>query len=102
MNKKLFVSIIGLLIAVGVIVQPSISNHAFSQEKKVLKIGYFPNINHAQAVIGVGNGDFQKANKNKKTALFCYGDNLWFETHYVFRRDSDKSGYFRGLIQINY
>ena len=27
----------------------------------VLRIGYFPNINHAQAVIGVGNGDFQNA-----------------------------------------
>ncbi|HMK32972.1 MAG TPA: ABC transporter substrate-binding protein [Nitrosopumilaceae archaeon] len=26
----------------------------------VLRIGYFPNINHAQAVIGLGNGDFQK------------------------------------------
>lgn len=30
-------------------------------ESKVLRIGYFPNINHAQAVIGLGNGDFQKA-----------------------------------------
>jgi len=28
---------------------------------KVLNIGYFPNINHAQAVIGLDNGDFQKA-----------------------------------------
>lgn len=27
----------------------------------VLRLGYFPNINHAQAVIGVGNGDFQNA-----------------------------------------
>ncbi len=25
----------------------------------VLRLGYFPNINHAQAVIGVGNGDYQ-------------------------------------------
>ena len=25
----------------------------------ILRIGYFPNINHAQAVIGIGNGDFQ-------------------------------------------
>src|SRR5579872_5253459 len=25
-----------------------------------LRIGYFTNINHAQAVIGLGNGDFQK------------------------------------------
>jgi hypothetical protein len=28
---------------------------------KVLNIGYFPNINHAQAVIGLGNNNFQKA-----------------------------------------
>ena len=27
---------------------------------KTLKIGYFPNVNHAQAVIGLKNGDFQK------------------------------------------
>lgn len=27
----------------------------------VLRIGYFPNINHAQAVIGVGSGDYQEA-----------------------------------------
>ena len=28
---------------------------------KTLRLGYFPNINHAQAVIGVGRGDFQRA-----------------------------------------
>ena len=27
----------------------------------VLRIGYFPNINHAQAVIGLGNGEYQRA-----------------------------------------
>ena len=27
---------------------------------KTFRLGYFPNINHAQAVIGVGRGDFQK------------------------------------------
>lgn len=30
-------------------------------QSDVLRLGYFPNINHAQAVIGVGNGDYQKA-----------------------------------------
>jgi NitT/TauT family transport system substrate-binding protein len=40
---------------------------AFAKEQtgvqgvKILRIGYFPNINHAQAVIGLRNGDFQKA-----------------------------------------
>ena len=28
-------------------------------DASILRIGYFPNINHAQAVIGIGNGDFQ-------------------------------------------
>jgi len=37
------------------------SNGSSGGESKVLRIGYFPNINHAQAVIGLGNGDFQKA-----------------------------------------
>ena len=42
---------------------PSVSQHVYSQgaEKKILRLGYFPNINHAQAVIGMGNGDFQRA-----------------------------------------
>ena len=41
----------------------------------VLRIGYFPNINHAQAVIGLGNGDFQKVLGNVKveTQLFNAG-----------------------------
>ncbi len=45
-------------------------------ESKVLRIGYFPNINHAQAVIGLGNGDFQKAlggDVEVKTQLFNAG-----------------------------
>ena len=52
----------------SIMVQPS--------EHKVLRIGYFPNINHAQAVIGLGRGDFQKALGNNievKTQLFNAG-----------------------------
>jgi len=40
---------------------------------KTLRIGYFPNINHAQAVIGFGNGDFQKAlGNNIKVQTFIF------------------------------
>jgi len=63
MNRKMFMTIISTaLIIAGLIAGPNVSNHAYSQgtEKKVLRLGYFPNINHAQAVIGIGNGDFQK------------------------------------------
>jgi NitT/TauT family transport system substrate-binding protein len=76
MNKSLVVLIVSLLIIIGIAVQTSISNHVYSQEKKVLKIGYFPNINHAQAVIGIGNGDFQKAlgnNTEIKSFVFNAG-----------------------------
>ncbi len=37
----------------------SISNNDIS-ESKTLRLGYFPNVNHAQAIIGLKNGDFLK------------------------------------------
>ena len=64
MIRKSSIAIVSTtLIVIGLIAGPSISNHAYSQgtEKKVLRLGFFPNINHAQAVIGVGNGAFQKS-----------------------------------------
>jgi NitT/TauT family transport system substrate-binding protein len=45
-------------------------------ESSVLRIGYFPNINHAQAVIGLGRGDFQEAfgsNVKLETRIFNAG-----------------------------
>jgi NitT/TauT family transport system substrate-binding protein len=57
-NPLLTVSIV---IVVVMLLTASISHSGFAQQKKTLRLGYFPNINHAQAVIGVGNGDFQKA-----------------------------------------
>ncbi|HET6589427.1 MAG TPA: ABC transporter substrate-binding protein [Candidatus Nitrosocosmicus sp.] len=44
--------------------------------KKTLRIGYFPNITHSQAVIGLNNGDFQKTlgeNINVETIRFNAG-----------------------------
>ncbi|MDQ6723508.1 MAG: ABC transporter substrate-binding protein, partial [Thermoproteota archaeon] len=35
-----------------------------SEKTKTLRIGYFANINHAPAVIGLNNGDFQKILSN--------------------------------------
>jgi NitT/TauT family transport system substrate-binding protein len=64
MNKRIFVTILSTAIIVaGLITASSISRGVYSQavEKKILRLGYFPNINHAQAVIGIGNGDFQRA-----------------------------------------
>jgi NitT/TauT family transport system substrate-binding protein len=36
------------------------NNNTAGAASNVLRIGYFPNLNHAQAVIGLENGDFQK------------------------------------------
>ena len=47
-----------------------------TSEQKTLRIGYFPNINHAQAVIGLGRGDFQEVlgdNVEVKTQIFNAG-----------------------------
>ena len=36
-------------------------------ESKTLRLGYFPNVNHAQAIIGLKNGDFQKIIEGNNT-----------------------------------
>jgi sulfonate transport system substrate-binding protein len=79
MKTKSYVAVLmTTLIIAGFMVIPSLSNHAYSQgpQKKVFRLGYFPNITHGQAVIGVGNGDFKKAlgdNIELKPYLFNAG-----------------------------
>lgn len=73
-------AIAGAIIAI-VIVTSSMSNfgiqssHVSNTSADVLRIGYYPNINHAQAVIGIGNGDYQKELGNVKieTQVFNAG-----------------------------
>jgi NitT/TauT family transport system substrate-binding protein len=55
------------------------SNNVQANDQKTLRIGYFPNINHAQAVIGLGNGDFQRAlgdNVEVTTQIFNAGPSV--------------------------
>jgi NitT/TauT family transport system substrate-binding protein len=72
--------IIGAVIATSIFNAPDSmtersSNTATSSQ--ILRIGYFPNINHAQAVIGFGSGGFQKE----------FGNNIQVQT-YVFNAGS--------------
>lgn len=63
MNKKSkILAVMTTLLITGFIITPSLSNQVNAQlaQKKVFRLGYFPNITHAQAVIGVGNGNYQK------------------------------------------
>jgi NitT/TauT family transport system substrate-binding protein len=55
------------------------SNSSIGTSSHILRIGYFPILNHAQAVIGLGNGDFQKALGSGiivKTQIFDSGPSL--------------------------
>jgi NitT/TauT family transport system substrate-binding protein len=57
-------------------IKPLVFAQTGPNSAKTLRIGYFPNINHAQAVIGFGNGDFQKALGNNikvQTTVFNAG-----------------------------
>ncbi|MDE1811722.1 MAG: aliphatic sulfonate ABC transporter substrate-binding protein [Thaumarchaeota archaeon] len=61
-------AIIGVVIILSLISHPLLVSSQSSSETtgEVLRIGYFLNMNHAQAVIGVGNGDFQNVLGNVK------------------------------------
>jgi len=77
-NKLIITTVMTILLIAGFIITQSLSNPAYGQstQKKVFRLGYFPNINHAQALIGVGNGDYQKVLGNNielKTLTFNAG-----------------------------
>ncbi len=69
-TQKCLSLVIVTLLSISIITSYSISAYGQANvnstpstqasQTKTLRIGYFPNINHAQAVIGLNNGDFQK------------------------------------------
>ncbi|MGQ0791251.1 MAG: ABC transporter substrate-binding protein [Nitrosopumilaceae archaeon] len=81
MNPKIKFVIAGIIIASVIAVSIVSNSESFfslndtTTTADVVRIGYFPNINHAQAVIGLGNGNFQKALGNVKveTQIFNAG-----------------------------
>jgi NitT/TauT family transport system substrate-binding protein len=80
MYNKAIYAILAAVIAMTLVTASIPTTPAFSQaengQSKTLRIGYFPNINHAQAVIGLGRGDFQRAlgdNVEVTTQIFNAG-----------------------------
>ena len=53
--------IIGAVVATSIFSNPPGSTTQAGINTNILRIGYLPVLNHAQAVIGLANGDFQKA-----------------------------------------
>ena len=58
--KKLTIALLVVTCVALISRSPVIGSAQAQGAPKLLRIGYFPNINHAQAVIGFGTGDFQK------------------------------------------
>src|SRR5918998_407555 len=63
-----------------------------TNEQDTLRIGYFPNITHAQAVIGLGRGDFQRA----------LGDNVQVTTQIFNAGPSAIEALFANQIDVTY
>jgi len=59
-TKKLTVAAIVIILAAVIFSHPPVIGYAQTSSTKILRVGYFPNVNHAQAVIGFGTGEFQK------------------------------------------
>ena len=62
MNQKARFKVLSGIISVLIISSFIGYDHSVyaSSDLSVLRVGYFPNLTHAPAVIGIGNGDFQK------------------------------------------
>jgi NitT/TauT family transport system substrate-binding protein len=58
--KKLTIAVLVVIFFALIMHTPVIGSAQAQGAPKLLRIGYFPNINHAQAVIGFGTGEFQK------------------------------------------
>jgi NitT/TauT family transport system substrate-binding protein len=83
-KRRKSITIIPILVTTIMLLSATLTSNnnslfVFAQEQtnaqgvKTLRIGYFPNINHAQAVIGLGNGDFQRAlGNNVKVETFQF------------------------------
>jgi len=76
-TRKLTIVAIVIMLGTILVYTPVIGFAQGQSTTKVLRIGYFPNINHAQAVIGFGSGEFQKE----------LGNNIQVQT-YVFNAGS--------------
>src|SRR5580704_11954413 len=63
---------------------------AFGAEK--IRVGYFPNITHAQALVGLADGTFQKA----------LGDDVTIETKVFNAGPSAVEALFAGAIDLTY
>jgi NitT/TauT family transport system substrate-binding protein len=90
MNKKILIR--SLLPVAVLFLSGCKSAPSTPAEKFVMRVGYFPNITHSQALIGVARGDFQKA----------LGDNVTIQTTVFNAGPSVIEALFAGQIDLSY
>jgi len=90
MNKKILVR--SLLPAVVLFLAGCKSAPSTPTVKFAMRVGYFPNITHSQALIGIARGDFQKA----------LGDNVTIQTTVFNAGPSVIEALFAGQIDLSY
>jgi len=83
--KKTLVPLLILLIV------PCVFSASYAEEQKI-RVGYFPNITHSQAVIGMHNGAFQEA----------LGDNVKIEAKIFNAGPSVIEAMFAGALDLAY
>ncbi|VFJ15390.1 ABC transporter substrate-binding protein [Candidatus Nitrosocosmicus franklandus] len=93
-KRSLSIAMVMVITAAVLIAAPiSVANaQSAGSSQKTLRIGYFPNITHSQAVIGLNNGDFQE----------ILGDNVTVETFRFNAGPSAIESLLAGRIDVTY
>lgn len=81
-----------ILIFMGVVLLSGGIAPAKEEELKKVRVGYFPNITHSQALVGIARGDFTKA----------LGENIKLETMIFNAGPSAIEALFAGEIDMTY
>ncbi|MFH1781943.1 MAG: aliphatic sulfonate ABC transporter substrate-binding protein [Patescibacteria group bacterium] len=85
--------VLGLALFLGASCQTGSTNtKGKTEEKQTIKLGYFPNITHAQAIVGMENGTFQE----------FLGDNVTIEPITFNSGTEEIEALFAGEIDLGY
>ena len=80
----------------------SLTSSTGIRESNVLRLGYFPNLNHAQAIIGLANGDFQKALSEYSNKSGEEGEDISIKEYVFSAGPSVIEALFAGQIDVAY
>lgn len=92
MNQKTRFRILGAIVGSMIISSfLSYGHSAYASDLSTVRVGYFPNLTHAPAVIGIKNGDFQKSLGN-----------VTLESHVFNAGPSEIEALFANQIDVAY